>query len=74
MYAPVTFKDSRQEINLQKSLVNIQQFILNNNFKKLENHPYVMYLDASDYYINDKNEIYRISKFGKIYTGPHETK
>lgn len=73
MYAPVTFKDSRAE---QRSIYNklkVKQFISENNLKKLETHPYKMYYDGSCYYINDKNEIYRISVFGgSIFAGPHE--
>ena len=49
-----------------------ENFIRLNGLKKLENHPYVMYYDASSYYINDKNEIYRISIISNsIQPGPH---
>jgi hypothetical protein len=73
MYAPVTFKDSKAEQRIIDSKLKVNQFISANNLRKLENHPYEMYYDASCYYINDKNVIYRISELsGTIYTGPHE--
>lgn len=66
MYAPVTFKNSRQD-------QQIKQFISENNLTKLETHRYEVYYDGSCYYTNDKNEIYRISEFnGTIFAGPHE--
>lgn len=72
MYAPVTFKDSRAEQRSIDNKLKVKQFISENNLKKLETHPYKMYFDGW-YYINDKNEIYRISKFGgTIFAGPHE--
>jgi hypothetical protein len=73
MYAHVTFKDSRAEQRQNDTKLKIEQFISSNNLKILENHPYEMYYDASCYYINDKNEIYRISIMGgTIFSGPHE--
>lgn len=73
MYAPVTFKDSRAEQLSIDNKLKVKKFISENNLKELETHPYEMYYDGSCYYINDKNEIYRISKFGgTIFTGPHK--
>jgi hypothetical protein len=72
-YSRITFKSSEKDYNnTQMKKQYVQDFIKNNNLRKLENHSYPIYLDTSKYYINDKNEVYRISTtFGEIHSGPH---
>jgi hypothetical protein len=70
MHSPVRFKDSRSEQLIIDENLKLEKFIAENNFKKLENHQYLLYLDRSSYYTNDKNEVYRISKSGTILDSP----
>jgi hypothetical protein len=67
-YSPITFNTLPTIYKNQK---------LNpNDFELIQNHNYVMYFDASDYYISKHDsKIYRISfQFNKIYHGPHQVK
>lgn len=71
-YSPITFKSNEKyyDDNTRIKKQYVQDFIKNNNLRVLENHSYPIYLDASKYYINDKNEVYRIGTT-IIHSGPH---
>lgn len=71
--SPVKFEDSRQKKRMIGDKNYINNFIKTNNLRKLayNDNDLEYYFDGTQYYIDDKNEVYRIF-LGGIESGPHK--
>jgi len=72
-YSPLTFTDSRAKNERAATKNYIDNFIKTNNLReyKYHEHDLTYYFDGTRYYINDKNEVYRMHLSG-IDPGPHK--
>lgn len=73
MYSPVNFEDSRSKTTIKNNKERIQNYIRDNNLQEipygeLDEKLYPYYLDGTKYYMNNRNEIIRITLAGRIYT------